>query len=86
MIGLNQFIRPMILTLLCVIHGQESYLYAIEGVNGCLTAEIATEVISDGEGSPWSLFHQGQQPRSVILMTHLSQLLLTLLHKFGMVM
>ena len=41
---------------------KKSYLYAIEGVNGHLTVEIASETIADGEGSPWTLFHQGQQP------------------------
>ena len=65
---------------------KKSYLYAIEGVNGHLTVEIASEMIAPGEGSPWSLFHQGQQPRSVIPMTHLWQLSLTLLHKIDMVM
>ena len=45
---------------------KKSYLYAREGVNGCLTVEIASEAIADGEESPWLLFHQGQEPRSVI--------------------
>ena len=66
---------------------KKSYLYAIEGENGRLAAETASETIADVEGScsPWSFFHRGQQPRSVIPMTHLWRLLLTLLHKFGMV-
>ena len=66
--------------------GKKSYLYAIEGVNGRLAVEIASEMITAGEGSPWSLFHRGQQPRLVIIMTHLWRLSLTLLHKFGTVM
>ena len=41
---------------------KKSYLYTIEGVNGRLTVEIASEAIADGKGSPWLLFHQGQEP------------------------